>query len=78
MSHALSFAKDTLGKDLEWKRKMEEFEVIDPREKAREIKEEGREKRERGKDRDKGKGRAREWDAGRDGGRERGNRARAR
>jgi peptidyl-prolyl cis-trans isomerase SDCCAG10 len=37
MSHALSFAKDTLGKDLEWKRKMEEFEVIDPREKTREI-----------------------------------------
>lgn len=37
MSHALSFAKDTLGKDLEWKRKMEEFEVIDPREKTKEI-----------------------------------------
>ena len=50
MSHTLSFAKDTLGKDLEWKKKMEEIEVIDPREKARAIKE------ERWKDRDKGKG----------------------
>ena len=47
MSHKLSFAKDTLGKDLEWKRKMEEIEVIDPREKARGIKEERR--KERGK-----------------------------
>lgn len=37
MAHKLSFAKDTLGKDLEWKRKMQEIEVIDPREKAREI-----------------------------------------
>jgi peptidyl-prolyl cis-trans isomerase SDCCAG10 len=62
MSHALSFAKDTLGKDLEWKRKMEEFEVIDPREKTREIvgdkgkKPQGREwERER---KNKGKGRA--------------------
>ncbi|KAK5109452.1 hypothetical protein LTR62_007012 [Meristemomyces frigidus] len=50
MKHQLNFAKDTLGKDLEWKRQMQEFEVIDPREKAREIKEEGR----------KGKGKARE------------------
>lgn len=40
MSHKLTFAKDVLGKDLEWKRKMEEIEVIDPREKARAIKEE--------------------------------------
>ncbi|KAF2720532.1 cyclophilin-like protein [Polychaeton citri CBS 116435] len=37
MSHTLTFAKDVLGKDLEWKRKMEEIEVIDPREKARAI-----------------------------------------
>jgi peptidyl-prolyl cis-trans isomerase SDCCAG10 len=37
MAHKLSFAKDTLGKDLEWKRKMQEIEVIDPREKTREI-----------------------------------------
>ena len=50
MAHTLSFAKDTLGKDLAWKKKMEEIEVIDPREKARAIKEEKR------KDRDKGKG----------------------
>jgi len=52
MSHQLTFAKDTLGKDLEWKRKMKEIEVIDPREKAREIKAEKREekkKRERAK-----------------------------
>lgn len=49
MAHKLSFAKDTLGKDLEWKRKMEEIEVIDPREKARTIKEES--KRNKGKER---------------------------
>ncbi|KAK4501043.1 hypothetical protein PRZ48_006849 [Zasmidium cellare] len=42
MSHTLTFAKDLLGKDLEWKKKMEEIEVIDPREKARAIKEERR------------------------------------
>nr|POE56768.1 peptidyl-prolyl isomerase cwc27 [Quercus suber] len=42
MAHSLTFVKDTLGKDLEWKRKMEEIEVIDPREKARVIKEEAR------------------------------------
>lgn len=48
MSHTLSFAKDTLGKDLEWKRKMEEFEVIDPREKTKELT----------KDRKKGKNKA--------------------
>lgn len=46
MAHSLTFAKDTLGKDLEWKRKMEEIEVIDPREKARAFKEE----RRKGKD----------------------------
>jgi len=39
MSHSLSFAKDRLGKDLEWKRKTEEeLVVIDPREKAQELK----------------------------------------
>jgi len=53
MSHALTFKKDTLGKDLAWKRSMEtEIEVIDPREKARALKEESR----RGKDERKGKG----------------------
>jgi peptidyl-prolyl cis-trans isomerase SDCCAG10 len=56
MSHALSFAKDRLGKDLEWKRKNEqELVVIDPREKALEL---GVGKR--GKD--KGKAGGREWD----------------
>lgn len=56
MSHKLSFAKDKLGKDLEWKRKMEhEIEVIDPREKARDIKAENR----RGRDERKGKGKER-------------------
>ncbi|KAF2430432.1 cyclophilin-like protein, partial [Tothia fuscella] len=38
MKHKLSFAKDRLGKDLEWKRKNEEeLVVIDPREKAKEL-----------------------------------------
>ena len=62
MSHALSFAKDTLGKDLEWKRKMEEFEVIDPREKTREIVGDKGKKPAQGKEWDrerKGKGKAR-------------------
>lgn len=41
MSHALSFDKDRLGKDLSWKRKNEEdLVVIDPREKTKEIMEE--------------------------------------
>ncbi|MCJ1244209.1 Peptidyl-prolyl isomerase cwc27 [Trapelia coarctata] len=45
MSHALSFEKDRLGKDLTWKRKNEEeLVVIDPREKAKGIKEEQRAK----------------------------------
>ena len=39
MKHALSFAKDRLGKDLTWKRKNEEeLVVIDPREREKEIK----------------------------------------
>ncbi|KAI9850252.1 MAG: Peptidyl-prolyl isomerase cwc27, partial [Pleopsidium flavum] len=64
MSHALSFEKDRLGKDLTWKRKNEEeLVVIDPREKGKEIKEGQRaRKRERG-----GTGRA--WDMDRDSGR---------
>ncbi|KAI5285655.1 Peptidyl-prolyl isomerase cwc27 [Ascosphaera aggregata] len=40
MSHSLRFGKDTLGKDLEWKRKHEEVDdlmVIDPREKEKEL-----------------------------------------
>lgn len=47
MAHSLSFAKDRLGKDLEWKRKNEEeLLVIDPREEAKRHKVEGRSKRE--------------------------------
>lgn len=54
MSHALSFAKDRLGKDLEWKRKNEEeLVVIDPLEKAKELK--------TGQRRGKGKT-GRDWD----------------
>jgi peptidyl-prolyl cis-trans isomerase SDCCAG10 len=49
MSHKLSFAKDVLGKDLEWKRKMQEIEVIDPREKTREILGERRKAKEKDK-----------------------------
>ena len=38
MSHALSFDKDRLGKDLNWKKKNEDdLVVIDPREKAKDI-----------------------------------------
>lgn len=54
MAHKLTFARDTLGKDLEWKKKMEEIEVIDPREKAREIEE----SRRQGKGKGKGKSRS--------------------
>ncbi|PVH98257.1 cyclophilin-like protein, partial [Periconia macrospinosa] len=58
MSHALSFAKDRLGKDLEWKRKNEEeLVVIDPLEKAKEVKaEQRRGKGKSGRDWDDGKG----------------------
>lgn len=53
MSHSLSFAKDRLGKDLEWKRKNEEdLLVIDPLEEAKRL-----------KAGPKGK---REWDGGKD------------
>ena len=46
MSHALSFEKDRLGKDLNWKKKNEEeLVVIDPREKAKGIREEQRAKK---------------------------------
>lgn len=52
MSHALSFEKDRLGKDLSWRRKNEEeLVVIDPREKGREIREEGRRARRGGGER---------------------------
>ncbi|KAJ4324217.1 Peptidyl-prolyl isomerase cwc27 [Neodidymelliopsis sp. IMI 364377] len=47
MSHSLSFAKDRLGKDLEWKRKNEEdLLVIDPLEEAKRHKAEAKGKRE--------------------------------
>lgn len=49
MNHKLTFAKDTLGKDLEWKRKMEEIEVIDPREKARTIEDRDRKTKHKSK-----------------------------
>jgi peptidyl-prolyl cis-trans isomerase SDCCAG10 len=61
MNHKLSFEKDRLGKDLEWKRKNEEeLVVVDPLEKAREL---GLEKVARSKD----KRPNREWDRGRGG-----------
>ncbi|KKY18653.1 putative peptidyl-prolyl isomerase cwc27 [Diplodia seriata] len=58
MNHALSFEKDRLGKDLEWKRKNEEeLVVIDPREKAKEIVGDKKAKRNKegnaGRDRDR-------------------------
>lgn len=47
MSHALSFTADKLGKDLSYRKKAEEeLVVIDPREKARTLKEEKRAQRE--------------------------------
>ncbi len=53
MSHSLSFAKDRLGKDLEWKRKNEEdLLVIDPLEEAKRHKADAKGKRE--------------WDGGKD------------
>ncbi|KAM0251098.1 hypothetical protein ACHAQJ_008343 [Trichoderma viride] len=61
MSHALSFAADKLGKDLRNRRKgEEELVVIDPREKARTLKEEKKAEREA---RAGGSGRA--WDQAR-------------
>jgi peptidyl-prolyl cis-trans isomerase SDCCAG10 len=47
MAHSLSFAKDRLGKDLEWKRKNEdELLVIDPLEEAKKHKADAKGKRE--------------------------------
>ncbi|KAI1165417.1 cyclophilin-like protein [Nemania serpens] len=61
MSHALSFTADKLGKDLQYRKKAEEeLVVIDPREKARTLKEEKRAQR------DAQSGRSgREWDQAR-------------
>ncbi|KAM5355554.1 hypothetical protein ACJ41O_002200 [Fusarium nematophilum] len=62
MSHSLSFAADKLGKDLSNRKKAEEeLVVIDPREKARTLKEEKRAEREA---RQGNSGRA--WDQARD------------
>ncbi|KPM40598.1 Peptidyl-prolyl isomerase CWC27 [Neonectria ditissima] len=62
MSHSLSFAADKLGKDLRNRKKAEEeLVVIDPREKARTLKEEKR------ADRDARQGKSgRAWDQARD------------
>jgi peptidyl-prolyl cis-trans isomerase SDCCAG10 len=62
MSHTLTFAADRLGKDLTNRRKAEEeLVVIDPRDRARTLKEEKRAERSGGSS---GGGRA--WDQGRD------------
>ena len=64
LNHALSFEKDRLGKDLNWKKKNEEeLIVIDPRAKAKDIKEEQKAKRQAQK------GGSRAWDRDRDKGR---------
>jgi peptidyl-prolyl cis-trans isomerase SDCCAG10 len=61
MSHALSFKEDKLGKDLSYRKKAEdELVVIDPREKARTLKEETRARREA-----KAGGSGRAWDQAR-------------
>lgn len=61
MSHALSFKEDKLGKDLSYRKKAEEeMVVIDPREKARTLKEETKAKREA-----KAGGTGRAWDQSR-------------
>jgi peptidyl-prolyl cis-trans isomerase SDCCAG10 len=61
MSHALSFKEDKLGKDLTYRKKAEEeLVVIDPREKARTLKEEKRAQREA-----KAGGSGRAWDQAR-------------
>lgn len=58
MSHALSFKADKLGKDLSYRKKAEdELVVIDPREKARTLKEEKKAEREA-----KSGGSGRAWD----------------
>ena len=63
MAHALTFAADRLGKDLSNRRKAEEeLVVIDPRDRAKTLREEKRSGRDRG-----GKsGSGREWDMARD------------
>ncbi|KAH8590133.1 cyclophilin-like domain-containing protein [Bisporella sp. PMI_857] len=61
LSHTLSFKEDKLGKDLTYRKKAdEELVVIDPREKARTLKEEKRAQREA-----KSGGSGRAWDQAR-------------
>lgn len=61
MAHALSFKEDKLGKDLSYRKKAEEeMVVIDPREKARTLKEEKKAQREA-----RAGGTGREWDIAR-------------
>ena len=61
MSHALSFKEDKLGKDLSYRKKAdEEMVVIDPREKAKTLKEEKKAQREA-----KAGGSGRAWDQAR-------------
>ncbi|EFR01072.1 hypothetical protein MGYG_04075 [Nannizzia gypsea CBS 118893] len=65
MTHTLQFGKDTLGKDLGWKRKHQENDdlvVIDPRQKEKEITGAGGRKRERERKRKLETGQDREWD----------------
>ncbi|KAI5299541.1 Elongation of fatty acids protein 2 [Ascosphaera pollenicola] len=67
MSHSLKFGKDTLGKDLDWKRRHEETDdlmVIDPREKEREVlgKRKGKTARDGERKRKMERGSEREWD----------------
>jgi peptidyl-prolyl cis-trans isomerase SDCCAG10 len=73
LSHELRFGKDTLGKDLEWKKKNQEADslmVIDPREKEKEVVGSGSGKK-RGFQRDRERERKREragdleWERGR-------------
>jgi peptidyl-prolyl cis-trans isomerase SDCCAG10 len=69
MTHVLTFGKDTLGKDLSWKREHADdadgLVVFDPREKEREIVS-GKRSRKRERELKQGKGGEREWDRERD------------
>ncbi|EEH05541.1 peptidyl-prolyl isomerase cwc27 [Histoplasma capsulatum G186AR] len=67
MTHRLTFGKDMLGKDLNWKRTHEDVDglvVIDPREKEKEVGGGGGagRRRERERQRKLGSGHRREWD----------------
>ncbi|KKZ65408.1 hypothetical protein EMCG_08742 [[Emmonsia] crescens] len=68
MTHKLTFGKDKLGKDLNWKRTHEDADglvVIDPREKEKEVVGSGSgsgRRRERERQRKIGTGHQREWD----------------